>query len=166
MAGIPVPERAAKEIQEPVKALPLSRKVVVEKAVRLQFWVPGSLRRSLAEEATKNGMTVAAWTAYVLAKRPEKVVEKTFLPAGTKKLFEDFKKRVAEGDGALVASKAKVAEWEKWAAFHEAKEALSGRKLTMALKVLEDLKPVKCPACKKTVQVNFTDDLKRIRDLK
>lgn len=51
---------------------------------RVNLWFTDSLYQSLVAEAATQGMTLGAWVQTALLKRPERVVEKVFLPSGTK----------------------------------------------------------------------------------
>jgi len=116
--------------------------------VRLQFWIPGAVYDDLVKEAAANGMTVATWTAYVLAKRPEKVVEKVLLPKGTKE-------QIAQLEKELAASKKDVAFIKPdYVKVVREVQALKGK--------LEDLLKqsanVKCPGCGEKIAIDFGDE--------
>jgi hypothetical protein len=138
-----------------VEAHKVVKKQIRAAAKRMNFWVPSSLYRRLEDEAEKEGMTMGAWVQLVLLKRPERVIERTLLPAGTGEKLKQIpvlEKQLAE---QKLKNQADVKDYN----------ALL-KKYTMALKVLDEAKTVKCPGCKKTVQLDFTEDVKRIRELK
>ena len=134
-----------REIQESGKeSLPLSKKSA-ERDMRLQFWIPPAVHRQLSEEAVKNGMTLATWTAYVLAKRPVKVVERTLLPKGTKDALAKIptlEKRVAD----------QTTKWNALVKKHDALFAELAR-LKKQLGTGKYPSQVKCPSCNEKVEV-------------
>lgn len=138
-----------------VEAHKKAKSLIREAAKRMNFWVPSSLYRRLEDEAEKEGMTMGAWVQLVLLKRPERVIERTLLPAGTGerlKQIPTLEKQLAE---QKLKNEKDIVDYN----------ALL-KKYTMALKVLGEAKTVKCPGCKEKVQLDFTEDVKRIRELK
>ncbi|MCX6651736.1 MAG: hypothetical protein NT137_00045 [Methanomassiliicoccales archaeon] len=153
----PSPEIVAAMIEEAAAARPSRPESAAEKDVRLQFWIPVGLRRSLSEEAAKNGMTVPAWTAYVLAARPPlKIVEQTVLPAGiTEELAKipTLEKRVAELVGqynALV---------KKYNALEAERDTLNGSLADLKKRIGTGVFKGKCPGCKQSVEYDLSKEL-------
>jgi len=122
----------------------------------MNFWVPASLFDRLEAEAEKEGMTMSAWVQIVLLKRPERVVEKVLLPAGTSKELA----RIPTLEKQLAALTKDRDEW-----IAECKKARTDRDALK--KELADLKKqfgtgkyqVKCPACKKPVELDLRKEL-------
>jgi hypothetical protein len=86
-------------------------------------------------------MTLATWTAYVLAKRPEKVVEKILTPRGTKEKL------------------ASIPALEKELAEMTARRDALKRELD-ALKVkFTTPRHITCPNCDVESEVDFSDEL-------
>lgn len=145
-----------------VEAHKMVKKQIHEPAKRMNFWVPSSLYRRLEDEAEKEGMTMSAWVQIVLLKRPERVIERVLMPAGTKKELDRIPALEKRIDELLKKNQVDVKDYNELLV----KKKASDGKLDAALKVLTESKIIKCPGCKKTVQLDFAEDVKRIRELK
>jgi hypothetical protein len=126
----------------------------VEAAKRMNFWVPKKLYRRLEAEAQKEGMTLSAWVQLVLLKRPERVIEKTLLPAGTNRELRELRRtKAAMAERIKELTLAREPLLKMIAAVASAAEKTMGQDRTF-----------KCPECENLIQVKMTGEVEAFRE--